>query len=210
MRRALKLIGLLAAISLAVRYGWRAVDRLRKLPCPSRLAWFLDLPVVPAILDPERIADRLDLRPGMRVLDAGSGPGRVTVPLARRVGPEGKVVAFDVQPDMLRKLERRVAEAGLTNVRAVQGGLGEGTLEPGTFDRAILVTVLGEVPDPAAALVEIHRSLKHGGILSVTEVFPDPHFQRRGKVRAMAAEAGFGVADLYGGRLAYTMNLVRD
>ncbi|HUY99443.1 MAG TPA: methyltransferase domain-containing protein [Thermomicrobiaceae bacterium] len=210
MRRALRLIGLLAAVSLLVRYGWRALDRVRKLPCPSWLAWSLDIPLGPAILNPELLLDRLRVQPGMRVLDAGSGPGRVSVPAARRVGQQGEVVAFDVQPGMLRRVEQRAAAAGVSNVRAVLGGLGEGKLEADAFDRALLVTVLGEVPDRTAALAEIHRALKHGGILSVTEVFPDPHFQRRAKVKALAAQAGFGVADLYGGRLAYTMNLVRD
>ena len=210
MRRLLKILGAIVAVSLVVRFGWRALSRLRGLPCPSWLAWSVEVPFRPGILSPDAILNRLDLQPGMKVLDAGSGPGRLTIPAAQRVGPEGELVAFDIQAGMLRRVEERVAAAGLTNVRTVLGALGEGQLEPGRFDRALLVTVLGEVPDRPAALADIHRALKPGGVLSVTEVFPDPHFQRRSRVRALGEQAGFRVAQEYGGPLAFTMHLVLD
>ena len=80
------------------------------------------------------------------------------MPAARRVGPSGRVVAVDIQPRMLAKLAERVEAQRLTNVELVEAGLGAGKLPADEFDVALLVTVLGEIPDKPAALREIHRS----------------------------------------------------
>jgi ubiquinone/menaquinone biosynthesis C-methylase UbiE len=121
----------------------------------------------------------------MQVLDMGCGPGRLTLPAARRVGAQGAVVAVDIQPAMLERLER------------------------GRFDRAFLVTVLGEIHDRPAALAEIHAALKPGGLLSVSELIPDPHYQSRGRVERLAREAGFKPDRVFGTWLAFTANFVR-
>ena len=70
----------------------------------------------------------------------------------------------------------------------------------------MLVTVLGEIPDQAGALKEIYAVLKPGGILSVTEVIFDPHFQRREPVTRLAQASGFKEKAFYGRSLAYTMH----
>ena len=88
----------------------------------------------------------------------------------------------------------------------LRAGLGEGKLPASAFDRALLVTVLGEIPGRADALAEIFTALKPRGILSVTEVVFDPHFQTRQTVRLMAAAAGFRETAFFGNRLAYTIH----
>jgi ubiquinone/menaquinone biosynthesis C-methylase UbiE len=143
----------------------------------------------------------------MYVLDVGCGPGRLAIPLARAVGERGCVVAIDVQAGMLKRAQEKAEGAKLTNIRFVQAAIGPGTLERGRADRAVLVTVLGEIPDRAAALAEIFAGLKPGGVLSVTEVVFDPHFQRQATVRQLASAAGFRDQALFGNRLAYTMHL---
>jgi len=157
----------------------------------------------------ELLMDRAGIGAGMRVLDAGCGPGRLTIPIAGRVGEAGRVVAIDRQPRMLRKLQRRVAADGITNVEAVFGGIGEGKLPAGSFDVALLVTVLGEIPDKAVALREIRGALRAGGVLSVTEVLPDPHYLSLARVRALAAEAGLREQQVFEGWVGYTVNLAR-
>jgi hypothetical protein len=67
--------------------------------------------------------------------------------------------------------------------------------------------VLGEIPDRETALQEIFASLKAGGILSVTEIIFDPHFQSRNTVSRLALEVGFSEKEYFGSRLAYTLNL---
>jgi ubiquinone/menaquinone biosynthesis C-methylase UbiE len=142
----------------------------------------------------------------MRVLDAGCGPGRLTVPLARAVGPDGEVVALDGQRVMLEKLERRLETEGITNVRPLRAGLGEGALKGGGFDRVLLAMVLGEVRDRASAVREVYAALEPGGVLSVTEIFGDPDYRRPATVRREVEGAGFRLARHFGGFPAFTLN----
>jgi len=59
----------------------------------------------------------------MTVLDMGCGPGRITVPLAKKVGSQGKVVAVDIQTGMLRRAEAKAKQAGVENIEFVQANL---------------------------------------------------------------------------------------
>lgn len=155
------------------------------------------------------IIDLLGLQPGMKVLDAGCGPGRLAIPAAQAVGPKGELTALDIQAEMLARVQEKAHPAGLSNIRLMQAGLGEGKLEKAYYDRAMLVTVLGEIPEQEAALNEIYQALKPGGILSVTEVIFDPHFQSRQSVQKAAGKVGFHETGFFGKRLAYTMHFVK-
>lgn len=198
------------AVLLLASIWWRGgVIHRSPVPCPSWLSWGLDTPYTKAVAGSALLLDRINLQPGMMVLDVGSGPGRLSIPAAEGVGPEGQVVALDIQPDMLRKLKERAEANRLENIQTVLGGIGQGLLEKDAFDRALLVTVLGEIQDQKAALDEIYAALKPGGILSVTEVIPDPHYQRRGTVLRLAESAGFHLQNQYGGWLAFTINFVK-
>jgi ubiquinone/menaquinone biosynthesis C-methylase UbiE len=195
------LLAAAAAVALVWRYAYF---------CPSWLVPLLENPYVEAVAGAALLLRRAGVRPGMRVLDAGCGPGRIALPAATAVGPTGHVVALDLQAAMLDKLQRRVRDAGVGNVTALRAGLGAGALPAEEFDVAFLVTVLGEVPDKVAALREIHRALRAGGVLSVTEVLPDPHYQRLRRVRALARQVGFRECALFRGAVSYTINLEKD
>lgn len=197
----------LAACLAAVWFAWRLASRRRSLPCPAWLGALVerDNPFARTNRAAE-IIGLLDVRPGMAVLDAGCGPGRLTVPLARAVGPEGSVTAVDLQSAMLARAEEKTRAAGLGNVRFAQCALESCPLGEGEFHRAVLVTVLGEIPDKAAALGALFRALRPGGVLSVTEVVLDPHFQGRGAVTRLALDVGFSPPRFFGNRLAYTLH----
>lgn len=156
------------------------------------------------------LLDRADVQPGMRLLDAGSGPGRLTIPAAERVGPSGEIVALDMQDGMLAHVRRRAAEGALANVRTLCGAVESSVVRAndgvGRFDRALLVAVLGEIPDRDGAMRALYMALTPGGLLSVTEIIPDPHFQTRGTVRRLAECAGFQFERTFGGPFAFTMN----
>jgi ubiquinone/menaquinone biosynthesis C-methylase UbiE len=204
--------GLLALITGLIGVGlwWRRAGRRRQLPCPYWLAWLLDNPLTEAVAGTQVTLDRIGLQPGEHGLDVGSGPGRLSIPAAQRVGPNGRVVALDVQPQMLARLRKRAAAAGVTNVAARLGDItGDSSLPTGSFDRAWLVTVLGEIPDRQAALRNVYRVLKPGGVLSITEIFPDPHYQSRTEVLRLGQEAGFEPTRYWGTPLAFTQNFVK-
>jgi ubiquinone/menaquinone biosynthesis C-methylase UbiE len=176
------LLGLAGFVALVV-----IVSRRHSVPCQVWLSWLIELDnPFSRINRAAVIIEHLDLKPGMSVLDLGCGPGRLAVPVAQQVGPQGQVVAVDVQAGMLQRAEEKARRAGVANIRFLQAGAGEGKLDRDRFDRALLVTVLGEIPKQQAALNEIFAALRPGGILSVTEIIFDPHFQTRGAVRRMA------------------------
>src|SRR5262245_2851536 len=157
--------------SLGAALAWRLASRRRSLPCPVWLRWLVEIDnPFTKTNRAEVIVGHLGLKPGMTVLDVGCGPGRLTIPMARRVERDGCVVALDIQQGMLRRAEEKARSARLTNVCFTRGGAGEGHLARACADRAVLVTVLGEIPDRDAALREIFDALKPGGILSVTEI----------------------------------------
>jgi ubiquinone/menaquinone biosynthesis C-methylase UbiE len=194
-------------VFLVIGISWRLASRHRSLPCPVWLRWFVELDnPFTQTNRAATIIQHLELEPDMAVLDVGCGPGRVAVPLAERL-PQGEVVAVDMQEGMLRRAREKGESAHVSNIRFVQAGAGEGKLERNRFDRALLVAVLGEIPNQQAALQEIFDALKPEGILSVTEVIFDPHFQSRGKVTRLAEAVGFRVHRFFGTRLAFTLNL---
>lgn len=143
----------------------------------------------------------------MTILDAGCGPGRVTIPIAKATGPNGKVIAMDMQTSMLSKVQKKAEKENLNNIEYLHAGLGEGKLTANHFDRALLVTVLGEIPDEKRALQEIFKSLKPNGIISITETIFDPHYQSIGSIIPLATSIGFKEKLKIGNSIAFTLLL---
>lgn len=188
-------------------FGLKLIIKLKKkgsAPCPASLSWLVDLPIRKRYMRP--VLDRVGLRPGETVLELGPGPGAFTVDAARRLGREGKLIAVDIQPEMIAEAERRVRVAGLANVETHVAGAYELPIEDSSVDRAFLVTVLPEIPNPVRGLREIHRVLKPGGVLSTTEEFLDPDYPSRKTTIAWAKAAGFELTERYGNWLLYTLN----
>ena len=184
------------------------VIRRKSLPCPSWLGWMVEKenPFTKTNRSGE-IINHLELNPGMKVLDAGCGPGRVTIPIAKKVGPNGTVTAMDIQQKMLQRVKKKALAENLNNIQFLQAGIGEGKLENNKYDRAILVSVLGEIPNRKAAIKEIFNSLNPGGILVITEVIFDPHFQSKKTVIKLTESVGFRLKEVIGNRFAFTMQL---
>ncbi len=191
------LVGAKLLSRLAARLGHSA-------PCPSALAWALDHPLRRRFT---RVTlDRVGIRPGERVLELGPGPGAFTVDAARRVGPQGRLIAVDIQPEMIALTEARVREAGLDNVETHVASAYGLPLEDDSVDRAFLVTVLPEILDQGRALAELRRVLKPGGVLSISEGFSDPDYRFPCETLRTVEAAGFCREQRYGGFWAYTIN----
>jgi ubiquinone/menaquinone biosynthesis C-methylase UbiE len=186
---------------LAHRFGHSA-------PCPASLNWLVDNTIRRRWMRP--VLDRVGIRPGERVLELGPGPGIFTVKAAQRVGLEGRLIAVDIQPEMIAQVEKRVQDAGLTNVETRVSDAYHLPLDDTSVDRAFLVTVLPEIPDQARALVELRRVIKPGGLLSVTEEFADPDYPFTFETVRRVEAAGFKLDQEFGNFWVYTLNFRRD
>ena len=209
MTTSIILAGILLVVVLVV-VVWRSASARQSIPCPVWLHWLVE--VDNPFTKTNRaafIVNTLSLSRGMAVLDAGCGPGRLTVPLAESVGSCGRIVALDIQPGMLDRARSKVKAAGVENVEFMAANIGSGALPPNHFDREVLVTVLGEIPNQQAAFAELFEALKPGGILAVVEVIFDPHFQSRRTVEKLAASVGFRERAFFGHKLAYVAHFER-
>jgi len=198
----------LLIIAILISILWRFFSQRYSLPCPTWLAWMVEMDnPFSKINRAATIVQNADIKPGMKALDVGCGPGRVTIPLAHAVGKTGHVVAMDIQQGMLDKTRKKAEAANLKNITYLHASIGDNKLEQNRFDRILLVTVLGEIPHQQAALQEIFNALKPGGILSVTEIIFDPHYQRRSKILDLANTVGFKEKQFFGNWVAFTLNL---
>jgi ubiquinone/menaquinone biosynthesis C-methylase UbiE len=199
----------LLTLRVAVNLGWRLASRRWPLPCPTSLAWLLDNPGLQGVLGTATTLDRIGLRPGQRILEIGPGPGRLLIPAAGRVLPDGEVIGIDIQKGMLDRLNRRARQEGITNLSTIRGDATQPHVPPESCDVVMLCEVLGEIPDRAAVLAQCFRALKRGGVLSVTELLPDPHYQFRPTLKRLAGEAGFQLQAIQGGWWLYTANFIK-
>jgi ubiquinone/menaquinone biosynthesis C-methylase UbiE len=119
--------------------------------------------------NPEGALDALALKPGMVVADVGAGTGYMSLRMAKRVGPSGKVYANDLQPEMLRRLRENAAKAGITNIETVQGEEADPKLPAGRMDLVLLVDVYHEFSKPREMIDKIRESLKPTGRLVLLE-----------------------------------------
>jgi ubiquinone/menaquinone biosynthesis C-methylase UbiE len=171
--------------------------------CPHQLAFLLEFGLRSFILSPEKLADRLELEEAARVMELGSGPGYFSRAVARRI-PRGFLLLVDLQSEMLQKAREKLTRAGLGNVGFVQANGAALPVSSGVWDCVFLVAVLGEVSDPRSCLLEIHRVLRPGGLLSLTEQPGDPDFIALPDAREMVERVGFRFEKIYGGGKNYT------
>jgi ubiquinone/menaquinone biosynthesis C-methylase UbiE len=118
---------------------------------------------------PEAMLDALRIPAGATVADVGAGAGYHTIRLARRVGPEGTVLATDVQPEMIQMLRRNVETAGLKNVKPLLCTHQDTKLPEGKVDLILMVDVYHECTDPETVLRGFHKALRPGGRLVLVE-----------------------------------------
>jgi ubiquinone/menaquinone biosynthesis C-methylase UbiE len=112
---------------------------------------------------------QLKLTSGMTVCDMGCGNGYWTLPIARKVGEEGRVLAVDIQREMLLKLQTRAAKAKINNVEPIRGKIDDPNLPAGEVDLLLMVDVYHEFSHPESMLWSIRRSLKPTGVVALLE-----------------------------------------
>ena len=146
-------------------------------------------------LQPERVMGAVGVRPGMVVGEVGAGRGYFTVKLARRVGPEGRVYANDIDARALAALGHRCRDEDITNVVTVEGAEDDPLLPERSLEIVFLVYSLHDISRPVALLRNLASSLARGAVVVVLDEDPDvtgdDHFLPRRRVLELFAEAGY-------------------
>jgi ubiquinone/menaquinone biosynthesis C-methylase UbiE len=161
----------------------REGDLLMRLRTPLRLTVFL-LALVTACSpgtagasEAERIAEVLELSPGMVVADVGAGDGEWSAEIARRVGDDGRVWATEVDADDLAAIRERVEREGLGNVSVVRGDQTHSGLPAACCDAILLRLVYHHFTDPPRMRAELRRALRPGGRLVVVDIEPQTRWR---------------------------------
>ena len=121
---------------------------------------------------PDQVMDRLGISDGSKVADIGAGGGWFTVRLARRVGPNGRVYAEDIQKQMIESIDRRVKREGLTNVKPILGTSTDPHLDPG-LQAVLMVDTYTQLTDPIPLLKKIAGALTPNGRLGIVDFKTD-------------------------------------
>jgi len=161
--------------------------------CPWYIGYFLINPLRRFLQDPDEILAPY-VKPGMRVLEVGPGMGYFSLPIARLAGETGRVYCVDMEERMLSRLKKRSARAGLSGRieprLCSRASLGLEGLD-GTMDFALAFAVVHEVPDQMNLFAEIHRALRPGGLLLVSEPTGHVSGQEFAQTLLKARAAGF-------------------
>ena len=155
-----------------------------------------------SFINQARLDQRLDISRGSAVADFGAGSGFYTIPLAEKVGPEGKVYAFDIQKDAVARIQSLARLRHFLNVDAIVADLelpNATHLREAVCDLVLVASVLHQAGDPAAILKEAQRILKPGRMLIIVEWGqsniaggPPPSMRLLPpRTRALAESAGF-------------------
>jgi SAM-dependent methyltransferase len=154
-----------------------------------------------------RMVDELGLGAGDTACDLGAGNGYHTLMLARRVAKTGRVLAIDIQPEMLALLRARAKEARVVNVETILGTPSDPRLPPGACDLVLMVDVYHELSEPAAVLAHVRAALSGKGRLALVEFREeDPevpikplHKMSKAQIRRERAANGFAPAGEFDG-----------
>jgi ubiquinone/menaquinone biosynthesis C-methylase UbiE len=154
---------------------------------------------------PEKVLDALNIRPGSTVADIGAGTGYFSLRLAHRVGPQGRVLATDIQPQMLDFLKDNMRAAGVHNINLILCTPTDAKLPINTLDLVLMVDVYHELAYPEETILQIHRALKSNGRLVLVEyrgedasvpIKPE-HKMTLVQVRAEIEPLGFHVQEVF-------------
>ena len=185
----------------------RIVRRYHKFPIPGFMTRVIDNPFRRKFIQkPGKIAERMHLKPGMTIIEIGPGKGSYTKAIAKSVLPDGKVFAIDIQESVITRLKKRIEEENITNIIPKLDDAYNLSFEDDSVDRVIMIACLPEIPEPVRALKEIKRVLKSDGLISLSEILPDPDYPRRKTEKRWAEEAGLELDEQFGNWFAYQLN----
>jgi ubiquinone/menaquinone biosynthesis C-methylase UbiE len=135
---------------------------------PKQYANTLDNPDRIAALHVDQVVAALNLKPGMRVADLGSGSGVFTIPFAKSVGATGKVFAVDVDNGLLAIVGDKAKAAGLTNIQTVLAEAKDARI-PDPVDLIFICDTMHHLPDQAEYVKQFAKQLKPSGRVAIID-----------------------------------------
>lgn len=117
---------------------------------------------------PDEVVANMGLEPDHVVADIGAGSGYFSFRIAKLV-PEGRVMAVDIQPEMLEIIETRKVEEGVSNIEGVKGEVDDPNLAPNSIDAAIMVDAYHEFSHPFEMINGLYEALRPGGKIFLLE-----------------------------------------
>jgi ubiquinone/menaquinone biosynthesis C-methylase UbiE len=141
----------------------------------------------------DHVMDLLQLKPGSTIADIGAGGGWFSVRAARRVAPDGRVIAEDINPKAVAYIQERAHREDLANIEPLVGTPDDPKLEPNSLDAALMLKVYHEIARPQLVLANLRAALKPGarfGIIDRNGNGAD-HGLNEPIVRAEVERAGF-------------------
>jgi predicted methyltransferase len=141
----------------------------------------------------DRVMDLLHLKPGSVVADIGAGGGWFSVRAARRVAPNGRVIAEDINPKDIPYIQQRAQREHLANIQALLGTPDDPKLQPDSLDAALMLKVYHEIAHPAPVLASLRAALKPRGRFGIIDRNGNgaDHGLKESILRAEVEKAGF-------------------
>jgi ubiquinone/menaquinone biosynthesis C-methylase UbiE len=147
---------------------------------------------------PDKVIESLQIRPGDRAADLGSGSGYFTFRLARAVGPEGKVYAVDIDQDMNRALAERAKKEGFANVEVILAKPDDPLLPPPGVDLIFTSNTYHHIQDRVRYFANLKKYLHGGGRIAIIEFnrnawLPGGHYTPSEVIKKEMEQAGYAL-----------------
>ncbi len=197
--------GIMSALAAAAIFAWFRERHARTVFSAGDAASLL-APARERLMPVRKTLKRFHLEESDTVLELGPGPGYFSIEASRMIGPAGRLLCLDLQPGMAAILRERLRAAG-SDGQPVVGDAIRLPLASGSIDKAFLVAMFGEIPDRPAALAELRRVLRPGGVLGFSEALTDPDYAFMSELEDFCRAYGFELLETHGQLFGYTMTL---
>src|ERR1700742_1040369 len=117
----------------------------------------------------DRVMDLLNIKPGSTVADIGAGGGWFSVRAARRVAPDGRVIAEEINPKAIGSIQQRAQRENLSNIVTLLGTPDDPKLAPNSLDAALMLKVYHEIAHPQLVLANLREALKPGARFGIID-----------------------------------------
>lgn len=185
----------------------RCVRHYYHFPIPDFMTEFIDNPIRRKYWqNPQIIARRMNLKPGMNVVEIGPGKGSYTKAVADAILPGGTLYAVDISKRVIDRLRDRLLREGVRNVVPKIEDAYHFTFANQSIDRIFAVSCLPEIPDPVRVLEECRRILKPEGKACFSEFIIDPDYPFRNTEKQWAEKADLKIMEEFGNWFSYQLH----